>query len=123
MRLDADATQVLGNFEQFRCLQARSHGLANVDGARNYRSINGRADARAFEIDLRLCELGFALRNVGLCVLQLGPGNCNVRLGDLEIAQSVVEGCGGGNAFVRQGALSAQESLGVALYGFRLGEA
>ena len=67
--------QVLCDDEELGRLQARRHGLADVDAALDHDAVHRRADLGALEVDLRLRERRLALLDRGHRARDLRPGS------------------------------------------------
>jgi hypothetical protein len=107
LRLDLHLVEILGDGEELRRLQARRHGLPDLDDLVDHHPVDGRADIGAAEVDAGAVERCLMLGQRGLGSLDIGLGDGEVRYGALLGGNRGVE------SRLRRGALG-DEFLGTA---------
>ncbi len=83
--LDLHLGEIVRDHEQLRRLQARRHGLAAVDVARDDDAVDRRPDHRVLEVHLRRIELRARRLEVGLALLHGDLGGLDVGLRDVVL--------------------------------------
>ncbi len=81
LRLDLHMIEVLGDGEQLRCLEARRHGLPDLDRPVDDDAVERGADIGALEIDAGAVQRRLVQRDIGLGVFELCLGAIDICVG------------------------------------------